>query len=341
LMSGLTGCRRALRRIVLSTELLIITHGEARRDRAAIVGARNGDTGLTRYGLAQATERAKRLLDHLNDGDSGRILVYTGRHERLLKTARIFAVVLDTPMTATAALDGHRYGADVDGRPWVDLTTCHPGQRIVVIGESAAVEASMRRFAVSDVEGRRAGTACEPAGPTFWREELKAAVGCWLLVHHNGLSAISRAVHQQIRREPAGRAEDWHEGLTGSVGEMVREELLEAKQIVQRKALPRRVMYQAATTSLFHSVVGNVRVPLQTGRLREAALASLRSCFVPRASTRPNVANCPCSPAFPRVRGSPACRAVRPPHPPPETGRRRDSPPTSPPGMSPRLPTKG
>lgn len=207
---------------MLPTELLIITHGEAKCDRAAIVGGRNGDTGLTRQGLVQATERAKRLLDHFNDGDSDRVLVYTGRHERLLKTARIIAAVLDAPMTATAGLDGHRYGADVDGRPWTevvaalggspslrpkvrigahgetwnaylrrlqrmlcDLTSRHPGQRIVVIGESATVEASMRRFAELDVEGRRAGTACEPAGLTFWREEPGATAGRWLLLHHN------------------------------------------------------------------------------------------------------------------------------------------------------------
>ena len=210
---------------MLASELVILRHAEARCDVRGVVGGAHGDTGLTRDGRLQAASRAAQMA--LEPDEQGYSVVYTGRQPRLAETALVVAAVLGVPLHREAGLAGLRYGPDVDGRPWADvdaslggspqevpdtplglggetwnqhltrfervlrrLTDRHPGQRIVVIGEEATVDASLSLFLAADKAGRRAGTRCTPAGLTRWREagadgRLPAAGVKWSLVHHN------------------------------------------------------------------------------------------------------------------------------------------------------------
>jgi probable phosphoglycerate mutase len=210
---------------LLSTELVIVRHPQAQCEVAGIVGGRRGDTGLTPEGRALAASTAIEMLRE--QAEQPYSVVYTGGQPRLRETAKIVAAVLGVRMLGEAALACHRYGYDIDARPWAEviaelggspralpdrnlgqagesttkcllrlrsalerLTSRHPGQRVVVIGDSAHVDASLLLFLGGSQRSEYGGgSECAPGGITRWREQpdpgqIQASGLGWRLVHH-------------------------------------------------------------------------------------------------------------------------------------------------------------
>jgi 2,3-bisphosphoglycerate-dependent phosphoglycerate mutase len=226
---------------MLASELVILRYAEADCDLLGVVGGENGDTGITRAGRIQAACAASQMA--LEPAEQPYSVVYAGGRRRLAETAQVIAAVLGTPVRRETTLGGQRYGADIDGRPWTEvvaalggrpprvpdkrlgirgetwhqyvtrlervlrrLTERHPGQRIVVIGENATVDASFRLFlSASGVRVGLADTEFAPTGLTRWREQpiegLGTAAGLhWSLVLHNSdrhLPQVARLFERQ------------------------------------------------------------------------------------------------------------------------------------------------
>jgi len=191
---------------MMSTEIVIMQHGQAACDLSGIVGGERGDTGLTRDGRRQAALRAIAMGDEADKEPFVR--VYSGSRPRQRETARIVAAVLAVPLHGDQALICQRYGHELDEQPWAEvyrmlggapssvpdasvgrggeswnkyvarlaaalkrLIALHPGQRIIVVGDIGHVDGSLRLFAADqDQSGLGGGSARQPAGLTCWRE---------------------------------------------------------------------------------------------------------------------------------------------------------------------------
>lgn len=216
------------------SELVIVKHAEAACDVAGVVGGPRGDTGLTTSGRVQAACAALHLA--LEPGRATFTAVYTGSRPRLLETAAIIASVLGVPLRRYGPLGGQRYGASIDAQPWsavhrafggsptrephralaqdgeswnayvarvgralTRLTARHPGERIVVVGGSGVVDASLGIFCDLPERGAdRGAISWQPTGLTRWREvpaeEHNPSLGLqWSLIEHNAAEHLPMA----------------------------------------------------------------------------------------------------------------------------------------------------
>jgi len=110
---------------VITTELLLVRHGQAHCNAAGIVGGPRTCTGLTDHGRHQMALVADRLA--ADNFDTSRITtVYTGPRLRLRESAEILAHALNAPIVVEPGLDGPRHG-EADGRPWQEITASFRG----------------------------------------------------------------------------------------------------------------------------------------------------------------------------------------------------------------------
>lgn len=110
--------------MAVTTELLLVRHGEAACNVAGIVGGEHGCTGLTPRGRQQVEQLAARLVaEHV---DRPFDVVYATPRRRVRETAEIITQELRLPATVEADLRGPDHG-DADGRPWHEIKTAFGG----------------------------------------------------------------------------------------------------------------------------------------------------------------------------------------------------------------------
>jgi probable phosphoglycerate mutase len=105
---------------VITTELLLIRHGQAHCNVAGIVGGPQTCTGLTNQGKNEIRLAADRIAAEYS-GASRVTTIYTGPRLRLRQSAEILAHTLNVPVAVESGLDGPIHG-DADGRPWREIT---------------------------------------------------------------------------------------------------------------------------------------------------------------------------------------------------------------------------
>jgi probable phosphoglycerate mutase len=109
---------------MITTELVLVRHGQAHCNAAGVVGGPRTCTGLTDLGRAQVLAAAERLApEHATKPFTA---LYTGPRLRLRETADILGPALGLRAKVTAGLDGPVHG-DADGRPWYDVKTTADG----------------------------------------------------------------------------------------------------------------------------------------------------------------------------------------------------------------------
>lgn len=201
---------------MLASEMRILQHPESACDLAGVGGGEKGDTGLTAYGRSEAALLAAQFAQET----AGQLCqVYAGSQPRVRETAGIVASVLGVPLRREARLACQRFGPDVDGRPWTEvaagsggwpcnapearwgvggesrieylhrlvavlriLARRHPGQRVLVVGDSAHCDASLQVFLAASGSVEPVPAVC-----TRWRERPLGVHGpaAWCLVGHS------------------------------------------------------------------------------------------------------------------------------------------------------------
>jgi probable phosphoglycerate mutase len=112
--------RLARSTIVITTELLLIRHGQAHCNVAGIVGGPRTCTGLTEHGKNEMQWAADRIAAEY-PGTPRITTVHTGPRLRLRQSAELLAHTLNVPVVVEPGLDGPIHG-DADGRPWREVT---------------------------------------------------------------------------------------------------------------------------------------------------------------------------------------------------------------------------
>lgn len=110
---------------MITTELLLVRHGQAHCNTAGIVGGPRTCTGLTDHGRHQMTLAADRLAAAYR-GAPRIATVYTGPRRRLRESAEILAHALNALIAVEPGLDGPRHG-EADGQPWQEITASFRG----------------------------------------------------------------------------------------------------------------------------------------------------------------------------------------------------------------------
>ncbi|WP_112136090.1 histidine phosphatase family protein [Glycomyces dulcitolivorans] len=117
---------------MITTELVLVRHGQAECNAVGVVGGPATCTGLTDLGRRQVHAAATRLArEHAKAPFTA---LYAGPRRRLQETGRLFANALGLDLTILDGLDGPIHG-EADGRPWLDVKTdarggphAHPDQ---------------------------------------------------------------------------------------------------------------------------------------------------------------------------------------------------------------------
>jgi 2,3-bisphosphoglycerate-dependent phosphoglycerate mutase len=117
---------------MITTELVLVRHGQAVCNADGVVGGPATCTGLTDLGRRQVDAVAARLAaEHANDPFSA---LYAGPRLRLQETGAILAAALGIELITHEGLDGPIHGT-ADGKPWHDVKTgarggphAHPDQ---------------------------------------------------------------------------------------------------------------------------------------------------------------------------------------------------------------------
>lgn len=109
---------------MITTELVLVRHGQARCNAEGLVGGPTTCTGLTRRGRDQVKAAAAQLA--VEHASSPFAVLYAGPRLRLRETAEILAAVLGVGVTVDDGLDGPVHG-DADGKPWHDVKTAADG----------------------------------------------------------------------------------------------------------------------------------------------------------------------------------------------------------------------
>ncbi|UQU66836.1 histidine phosphatase family protein [Couchioplanes caeruleus] len=110
--------------MTVTTELVLVRHGEANNNATGIVGGERGCTGLSAQGHRQVERLAERLArEHsLRPFDA----VYGTPRRRVRDTIDIITKVLPLQVTIVPELRGPDHG-DADGRSWNDIKTAFGG----------------------------------------------------------------------------------------------------------------------------------------------------------------------------------------------------------------------
>jgi probable phosphoglycerate mutase len=107
---------------VITLELVLVRHGQARCNADGVVGGPATCTGLTALGRLQTQAAAERIAaEHLPF-----TALYAGPRRRLQETGQILARTLGMQLTVLPGLDGPRHG-EADGKPWHEVKTAADG----------------------------------------------------------------------------------------------------------------------------------------------------------------------------------------------------------------------
>jgi probable phosphoglycerate mutase len=109
---------------MITTELVLVRHGQAHCNAAGLVGGPRTCTGMTDLGRAQVRSAAERLaVEHAATPFTA---LYAGPRLRLRETADILGTAFGLTARVTNGLDGPVHG-DADGRLWHDVKTAADG----------------------------------------------------------------------------------------------------------------------------------------------------------------------------------------------------------------------
>src|SRR5664279_2968261 len=110
--------------ITVSTELILVRHGQGACNAHGVIGGELGCTGLSACGIEQSHRIAHRLAG-MHAARPFDALFSTPRL-RVRQSAEIIGARLDLPVTVIPALRGQDFGA-ADGRLWSDVTAAFGG----------------------------------------------------------------------------------------------------------------------------------------------------------------------------------------------------------------------
>lgn len=109
---------------MITTEIVLVRHGQARCNVDGVVGGPRTCTGLTDLGRVQVQAAADHLAaEHASVPFTA---LHSGPRLRLRETADILGAALSLDPRVTAGLDGPAHGA-ADGRPWHEVKTAADG----------------------------------------------------------------------------------------------------------------------------------------------------------------------------------------------------------------------
>jgi probable phosphoglycerate mutase len=110
--------------VAISSELVLVRHGEANNNATGIVGGEHGCTGLSPKGRQQVQHLAARLArEHAAHPFDA---VYGTPRRRVRDTIEIITAELPLPVTVMDELRGPDHGA-ADGRTWHEVKTAFAG----------------------------------------------------------------------------------------------------------------------------------------------------------------------------------------------------------------------
>lgn len=109
---------------MITTELVLVRHGQAQCNVDGVVGGPRTCTGLTDLGRAQIRAAAERLA--IEHSVAPFTALYAGPRPRLRETADILGAALGLTPRVTAGLDGPIHG-DADGEAWHQVKTVADG----------------------------------------------------------------------------------------------------------------------------------------------------------------------------------------------------------------------
>ncbi|SDS26606.1 histidine phosphatase family protein [Microlunatus soli] len=210
----------------MSTELILVRHGESVANVTPVIGGMTGDVGLTDRGRRQAELLAERLRAEKFEAD----VLYASTLPRAQQTARYVSQALGLPVLDDAELQELRPG-DADGlsvgewksrwpgladgmwrRPFqafasggeswatflaragaglTELVARHPGERIVAVTHGGVIEASLALVFGLGPTTARVKFALANTGVTTWRHDPAADAAHWTLVSVNDAAHLS------------------------------------------------------------------------------------------------------------------------------------------------------
>jgi probable phosphoglycerate mutase len=207
--------------MAITTELVLVRHGESNNNSAGIVGGEHGCTGLSPNGRQQVELLAARLADeHARRPFAA---VYGTPRHRVRDTIEIITAALPLPVTVLDELRGPDHG-DADGRPWHEVKTAfggppqhnpdqpyaagsetwnqylkrattalrqildrHPGQRILIAGHGETIEAAhILLLELPPTVRLGIGFITDHTGVTRWQQHVnRFDRHVWMLAAHN------------------------------------------------------------------------------------------------------------------------------------------------------------
>jgi probable phosphoglycerate mutase len=224
--------------VAVTTELILIRHGESHANVTPVIGGMRGDRGLTDRGRWQAERLGERLRQEGLRAD----VLYASTLPRAQETAGYVASALDLPICPEDELQelrvGEADGLSIDewkrrwpgladglwhrpyqpfapgGESWAGflvragaaltaLVERHPDQRIVAVTHGGVLEAS---FAMAFQLGPAAVSVRflpENTGVTVWRHEPEPVEVAWSLVTFNDVGHLNEPAYRQPPSEQA------------------------------------------------------------------------------------------------------------------------------------------
>lgn len=210
----------------VSTELILVRHGQSVANVSPVIGGMTGDVGLTELGHRQAELLAERLRTEGLRAD----VLYASTLPRAQQTAGYLSQALDLPVRDEPELQEVRVG-DADGlsreawrsrwpgfddsgwqrafhdfasggESWaqfltragtglVELVARHPDQRIVAVTHGGVIEASVALAFGLGPTATRVRYALANTGLTTWRHDPDPGAATWTLVRLNDAAHLT------------------------------------------------------------------------------------------------------------------------------------------------------
>lgn len=211
--------------MAVSTELVLVRHGQATCNVTGIVGGPRGCTGLTPTGREQVALLAERLAGmHAHRPFDA---AYTTPRLRVRQSADIITARLGIAATTLEELRGLDHG-EADGQPWHQVKTAfagpphhlpdrpiapgaeswnayldrvktaltaiidrHAGESVLVIGHGETIESANSWLMHLPRDGEAPGFITDHACLTHWQQHVnRFARTVWMLVTHNDTSHL-------------------------------------------------------------------------------------------------------------------------------------------------------
>lgn len=213
--------------MAVTTELVLVRHGEANNNRTGTIGGERGCTGLTFHGRNQVEPLAKRLGGEHHDRPF--TAFYGSPRRRVLETIEVLTSNLPLRATILDDLRGPDHG-DADGRQWHEVKTQfggppqhnpdepyaagsetwnaylaratatlqqiidkHPGERILIAGHGETIEAAHVLLLQLPAPVRlNLGFVTDHASLTRWQQHVnRFDRTTWMLAAHNDIRHLA------------------------------------------------------------------------------------------------------------------------------------------------------